>query len=112
MPRPGRWLAAPLLFLAMGLAAPAAAESIDAAKARGEVGERTDGYLGLVSGDAPAAVKQLVDDVNARRREKYATIAKKNGATLEAVAALAGRKLVERATAGEYVKTRAGWTRR
>ena len=45
-------LAASVLFLA---AAPSAwAEDLDAAKAAGLVGERPDGYLGLVSASAPA----------------------------------------------------------
>jgi uncharacterized protein YdbL (DUF1318 family) len=94
-------LAASVLFLA---AAPSAwAEALDAAKLAGQVGERPDGYLGLVSPSAPAAVKQLVDDVNAKRRAKYAEIAQQNGTAVEAVASLAGAKLIERTQAGQYV---------
>ena len=52
---------------------------------------------------APAAVKQLVDEVNAKRTAKYTEIAKQNGTSVSAVAALAGAKLIERTPPGEYV---------
>lgn len=94
-------VAAAILFLA---AAPGAwAEDLDAAKAAGLVGERPDGYLGLVSADAPPAVKQLVEQVNAKRKAKYTEIAKQNGTAVDAVAALAGAKLIERTPPGQYV---------
>ena len=94
-------LAAALLLIA---AAPSAqAEDLDAAKAAGWVGERPDGYLGVVSPSTPAAVKQLVDGVNAKRKAKYSEIAKQNGTAVDAVAALAGAKLIERTPPGQYV---------
>jgi len=94
-------LAAALFLIA---AAPnARAEDLDAAKAAGWVGERPDGYLGVVSASAPPAVKQLVLDVNAKRRLKYAEIAQQNGTSVDTVAALAGAKLVERTPPGQYV---------
>jgi uncharacterized protein YdbL (DUF1318 family) len=96
----GLAIAAVLLLLA---APPGArADELDAAKAAGHVGERADGYLGVVSG-APASAKALVDSVNAKRRAKYAEIAKQNGTPVEAVAALMGEKLIDRAPAGQYV---------
>jgi len=94
-------LAAAILFFA---AAPNAwAEELEAAKASGQVGERPDGYLGLVSASASPAVGQLVTDINAKRKAKYAEIAKQNGTAVDAVAALMGAKLIERAPAGQYV---------
>jgi uncharacterized protein YdbL (DUF1318 family) len=93
-------LAAALALLA---AAPAQAVSLDDAKSAGQVGERPDGYLGLVNQDAPEAVKQLVKSVNAKRRASYEGIAAKRGTSVEAVAALAGKKLIERAPPGEYI---------
>jgi hypothetical protein len=85
------------------LATRVSADPLSAAKAGGYVGERYDGYVGLVHADAPAAVKRLVTDINAERREKYEAIAKRNGTSIDAVAVLAGRKLVGRARPGEYV---------
>jgi uncharacterized protein YdbL (DUF1318 family) len=53
-------------------------------------------------------VKQLVQDVNARRRQKYAEIAAQNGTAVDAVAALAGAKLIERTPPGQYVMNAQG----
>ncbi len=94
-------VASALLLL---VAAPAAqAETLDAAKAAGQVGERPDGYVGVVDANAPPAVKQLVDSVNAKRKAEYTRIAQQNGTAVDAVAALAGAKLIERTPPGQYV---------
>ena len=84
-------------------ALPAAAQSLDGAKAEGLVGERIDGYAGVVDANAPGAVRAMVDQVNAERRAKYAEIAAERGTSVEAVAQIAGQKLIERASPGEYV---------
>jgi len=89
------------LFLFGALAANAA--TLDGAKVAGQIGEGVDGYVHLVDKNAPADVKALVKDVNNKRREKYAGIAKTRGVSVENVAALAGAKLVERTPAGQYV---------
>jgi uncharacterized protein YdbL (DUF1318 family) len=96
-------LAITALVLSFAAAPAAWAADLDSAKAAGQVGERADGYLGLVNPGAPPAVKQLVDEVNAKRKAKYAEIAKQNGTSVAAVAALAGPKLIERTAAGQYV---------
>ena len=90
----GLWLAA----------APALALDLDGAKASGQVGEQLDGYVGLVKGGASGEVQDLVQQVSGGRRERYAEIARENGIGVEAVGARAGAKLVERATAGQWVK--------
>ena len=84
------------------------ADDLAAAKARGDVGERPDGYVGAVRAGAPQSVRTLVADINGQRREHYEKIAKKNGTSTAAVAALAGKKLIERASPGEYVMDRQG----
>lgn len=94
---------AAVLFLAAAAPTAWADDGLAAAKAAGLVGERPDGYLGLVDAGAPAATKQLVADVNAKRKLKYAQIAQENGTSVDAVAALAGAKLIERTPPGEYV---------
>jgi uncharacterized protein YdbL (DUF1318 family) len=103
-----RWLAAVSALVLVLAAAPVFAASLDGAKAAGQVGERLDGYLGLVDQNAPADVKELVERVNAGRRKKYGEIAAKRGAPTEAVAAQAGAKLVERAQPGHYVMDSTG----
>jgi uncharacterized protein YdbL (DUF1318 family) len=58
-------------------------------------------------------VTALVEDINGKRRQKYSAIAKKNGTSVSAVAALAGAKLVANAAPGEYVMTSSGqWVRK
>lgn len=91
------------------LAAPdARADTLDDAKAAGQVGEQRDGYLGLVVDDAPTEVKSTVADINARRREKYQAIAKKADSSLEAVAERAGVKLIARTESGHFVQDSGG----
>jgi uncharacterized protein YdbL (DUF1318 family) len=94
-------IGAMLLLLLSAL--PAAAQSLDEAKAAGQVGERIDGYLGVVDADTPDDVRAMVDRVNAQRKAKYAEIAAERGTSVQAVAQIAGEKLIERAADGEYV---------
>ncbi len=95
---------ATIMLLALGLiASPAAAGALEDAKAAGLVGERIDGFLGLVDPDAPAEVKDLVERINAKRRNKYAELAEKQGITIDAVALIAGEKLIKRTPPGQYV---------
>jgi uncharacterized protein YdbL (DUF1318 family) len=97
----------------VAFAGPAQANALDAAKAAGELGERWDGYLGIVKPDASPATQALAADINKKRKAHYAQIAAKNGATVEATAAIAGAKLVQNAPSGQYVMTSAssGWKR-
>ena len=64
---------------------------IHQAKSQGLVGERLDGYLGIVK--SSAGVKSLVDKVNKGRRDYYKDIAKRNGTSQNVVEALAGKKV-------------------
>ena len=93
-----------LVVLSLGLlAAPARAASLDQAKEAGQVGERIDGYVGVVDANAPADVRAMVDQINGERKTKYQEIADKQKAPLAAVAQIAGKKLIERTPAGQYV---------
>lgn len=85
------------------VAAPAMAQrdpAYAAARAAGTVGERTNGYLGIV-GAATPELQRLVDDINNQRREVYATRAQAEGATLEQYALTAGCLAIARTTPGE-----------
>ncbi|RJG14003.1 DUF1318 domain-containing protein [Pseudomonas cavernicola] len=104
-----RKLLVAMLLLACGSLAMAL--DLDAAKSQGMVGEQPDGYLGVVKA-TPDAV-QLAADINAKRRDAYEAIAKKNGATLDQVASLAGQKAIEKTAPGTYVKTPDGqWVKK
>ena len=85
------------------------AADLDQAKADGLVGERADGYLGIVVASAPADVVALVDDINGRRQAEYTRIATDNGIERTEVEALAGRKAIERTATGGWIFTNGGW---
>jgi uncharacterized protein YdbL (DUF1318 family) len=95
-------------LLSLLLAAGAHADALGDAKRSGYVGEQNDGLLGLVRKDAPADVVKLVASVNAKRQAGYAEIAKKNGTSVSAVAALAAKKAIEKTLPGNYVQNAAG----
>jgi hypothetical protein len=81
-----------LLFSALlALSLNATAAPLDDAKRAGQVVEVPTGYIAATP-DAPASVNALVTDINARRREAYERIAKKNGITTEQVATESYRK--------------------
>ena len=86
-----------------GIAAPASAQrdpAYEAARASGQVGEKMDGYLGIVGG-ADASLRRLVDDLNIKRRAVYADKAKAANATLEEYAFTAGCVAIARTSPGE-----------
>lgn len=63
-----------LLLAGLAVSAPALAQrdpAYEAARRAGQVGEKMDGYLGVV-GDQPAAIRDLVSNINIRRRANYA----------------------------------------
>jgi hypothetical protein len=99
--------------LVLAIALPALALDLDEARAKGKVGERADGYVAAVKDDASDEVKALVADVNAKRRAHYEEIAHRTGAPVEAVAALAGQKMLsEKAQPGWYVNDGSGWKKK
>ena len=71
-----------------------------AARASGSVGEKQDGYLGVVSGGSPD-LQAMVDDINIRRRAVYAERAQAEGATREEYAMTAGCLAIARTSPGE-----------
>ena len=100
------WALGLLTLALVAWAAPAAASALGDAKASGQVGERYDGYLGVVK--SSVAGKALAADINVKRKAHYSKIAAKNGATVETTAAVAGSKLVKSASSGQYVMPAAG----
>jgi len=86
-----------------GIASPAFAQrdpAYEAARASGQVGEKMDGYLGIVGG-GDANLRRLVDDLNIKRRAVYADKAKAANATLEEYAFTAGCLAIGRTAPGE-----------
>lgn len=92
-----------LVLAAVTLPAPAAAQrdpAYEAARQAGQVGEKTDGFLGVV-GNQPEAVQRLVNDLNIKRRANYAERAQAQNATLQEYALTQGCVLIARTQPGE-----------
>ena len=81
--------------------------TLDEAKTKGLLGEQPDGYLGIVS-SATAELNQLKNNINQQRQALYQNIAKKNGTEVSAVEQLAGKKAIEKAAPGTFVKSTEG----
>lgn len=89
------------------------AQSLQEAKDQGLIGEQTDGYIGLVADNAPAAVRALVEQVNEQRRQEYQRIANENGIELNQVARLAYERAVQATQSGHYIQNSGGrWVRK
>ena len=75
-----------------------------AARQSGQVGEKPDGYLGVV-GSQSAAIQKLVDDINIKRRANYASRAQAASATLQDYAFTQGCLLISHTAPGEKYQT-------
>ena len=96
-------LAGGLVLASLAASVPALAQrdpAYQAARSAGQVGEKPDGYLGVVGGQS-AAVQSMVSDLNIRRRENYAQKAQEQGVTLQEYAITQGCILIARTQAGE-----------
>ncbi|GAK34427.1 hypothetical protein JCM17846_27910 [Iodidimonas nitroreducens] len=78
------------------------------AKARGALGERPDGLVGIVEASASADITALAQRVNAQRMEEYRKIAEETSAPLQAVQARAGRQIIQALPSGQYFMDAAG----
>lgn len=70
-----------------------------AARAAGQVGEQTDGYLGIVGGATPD-LRAMVNDINIKRKAAYTRRAQA-GSTIEQFAFVSGCNLIARTEPGE-----------
>jgi uncharacterized protein YdbL (DUF1318 family) len=91
----------------------AAKAAVDAAKTAGQVGEQADGFLGLVSTDAPPAVRAAVTEINEGRAAVFREAAAKAGTTADAAGVATARTIFERIPAGQYYQGADGrWVRK
>jgi uncharacterized protein YdbL (DUF1318 family) len=100
-------LTAGLVLAGLALPAPLLAQrdpAYEAARQAGQVGEKPDGYLGVV-GSQSADVQKLVADLNIKRRANYAGRAQAAKATLEEYAFTQGCLLISRTVPGEKYQT-------
>jgi uncharacterized protein len=107
---------AAIAAVALGLAASATAQQRDpayaAARAGGQVGEKIDGYLGIV-GAGGQSLKAMVDDLNIKRKAVYSQKAQEQRATVEEYAFTSGCLLISQTVAGEkYQAPDGSWATR
>ncbi|MCG8546884.1 MAG: YdbL family protein [Alphaproteobacteria bacterium] len=101
------------LMAAPAVSAFAQGRPLDAPRAQGLVGERYDGMLVLRNANAPAAVKQLVSQTNAKRLALYKKRAKETGASVRDVGMIYANQIAKDAPKGTYFLTEGGkWVRR
>ena len=94
-----------LLIGMLTVAVSAASESpLTQPKADGLIGEQADGYIGLVRNDVPADIRQLVNEVNAKRKAGYQQIAAKQGVPLSEVEKVGGNTAYEKTLSGNYIR--------
>lgn len=95
--------------IALGLllaSAPLAAQeqapnsALEAARAAGQVGEQTDGYLGFPSPPS-GDVRRLADTINIKRRDVYVKRAQANHSTVEDYAFTTACQLILKTKPGE-----------
>ncbi len=95
-------------------AVPAEAQTpmVDAARQAGIVGERFDGYIGLVVTPSPG-LRSQVAAINIRRRSLYSNLAASKGVSPQEVGITAGCQLLARLQVGQaYMLADGQWRRR
>lgn len=84
----------------------------ESARSSGHVGEKMDGYLGIVGAETPA-LRRMVNEINIKRRAVYAGKAQAANATLEEYALTAGCIAISRTSPGEkYQASDGNWQTR
>jgi len=83
--------------------------TVDAAIARGEIGEQIDGYLGIVDGASPSAsVRNAMNEINIARKSVYTQAATNSGQPASVFAQLTGEKQIKKSAPGTFVKDSTG----
>lgn len=90
----------------------AVAQSLDAARASGMVGERFDGYA-VARKTATPAVRKLVDNVNKQRGQIYAKRAREQKIPRDQVGKLYASQIVAKVPKGTWILLQSGaWKRK
>ncbi len=103
------WIAGAALFAApVAAQSPAIAQAIQA----GQVGERYDGYLGIV-GTPPPELRRQVSAVNIKRRKLYTDLSARRNVTTELAGMATACQLLSQLAVGEaYMLNDGAWRRR
>jgi uncharacterized protein len=86
---------------------------VDTAKARGQVGEQGDGYIGFVMPSTDPMLAAAVAAINGGRMEVYRETAMRTGVSVEAAGQATAQQLFMRLAPGQFFKPLNGdWTRK
>ena len=98
------------------------AVNLDEAKDKGLVGEKGNGYIGVVAVQSNPQndtqdetlndTQTLVDDINAKRKAVYVKLAAKNGITVQQLEKLAAEKAYSKTSTGHYLWMSGKWTKK
>jgi len=97
-----------LLISLLAVSIAVASSPLTQPKADGLIGEQANGYVGLVTQNAPANIKKLVDETNAKRKAGYQKIAAKQGTSLSEVEKVGGMTAIEKTVRGNFVRDTSG----
>jgi len=87
--------------------------TVDAAKARGAVGEEATGLLGFVSGGGDAQLSSAVSAINAGRAAAFRNVAARTNVSEAAAGEAAAQQIIGRLPSGAYYKPNGGgWVRK
>jgi uncharacterized protein YdbL (DUF1318 family) len=79
------------------------AMTLDEAQSKGLLGENANGYLEMTPrGNTEAKV--LMNNVNAKRKNRYQSIANKQKTDLKSIEKIAGEKITSKLNTGEFFK--------
>ena len=107
----GRVVAMGVVLWCLAGGQPLFALTLEEAKTKGLVGEKANGYLGLVT-PGSGETQALTNEVNQKRRQAYEEIARRNGTNVSAVETLAGEKAVQNTKPGNFVEGPGGWMKK
>ncbi len=108
------WLAlAPLLVVLTMALGPASAQSLDALRAGGAVGERFDGLAVVRDPGASAQIQELVQQINQERQKIYGQRASEQGVPIDDVGRVYAAQILDQAPSGTWVLSASGeWSQK
>jgi uncharacterized protein YdbL (DUF1318 family) len=110
--RTGTAMVAASLLLVAGAAQAERDPAYAAARSSGQVGEKMDGYLGIV-GTPSETLKRMVDGINIKRKQVYVAEAQDEKVTVQEYAFTAGCVNIANTAAGEkYQAPNGNWKTR
>ena len=104
------WLRSLIVAVAIGFSSICAALDVNEAKQNGWIGEKDNGYLGLIS--VQPGVQALVDEVNQKRQQIYLDLAAKNNISLQQVEKLAAQKAYAKTAEGHFIWLNGAWVKK